>query len=250
MSLGTTITIEGDELREVFARLSPHLPPYLRKIGPRPYNGLSFEFAPFTGRENKPTTPQSFYDDPKLRFASQSDDPTEHLVRTAARTIMGDLIEAARGEWRDAAHVADLKAVVGNAPDRWRTYERELKALEAAYSYLRTPEAAKEWPSALSRLVDAQDRTSEAAVAFDERAEEIARVHDQHLYADLGHAAALARAGCPDAGDWHIVSADQYSNTWFSDWNTSVPLQERTRRLVAQQDAHVAKVGRLSGFPG
>jgi hypothetical protein len=247
MPLGHTVTVTSGEMHEIFKRLAPYLPPYLRKVEPRPSGyGLRVEFAPFTGRENEPTKPRAFYDDPKLTYVRESDDPAEHQLRRKASLIIDEVYNTARAEWKDAAYVADLKQVVKDAPDRWKTYERELKALESAYTYLRTPEASQEWPSALSRLVDAQDRTRTAAVAFDERAEEIAAVHEKHLYADLGHAAALANAGYPEAKDWHIVSHDQYGSGYFSDWSTSVPLQERVRRLVAEQDAHVSKVGRLS----
>ncbi|WP_449350245.1 glycoside hydrolase family 3 C-terminal domain-containing protein [Streptomyces shaanxiensis] len=157
---------------------------------------------------------------------------------------MGPEADAA---WRDAAYVADLKDTVRDAPDRWRAYEREAKALESAYAYLRTPEAAKEWPATLSRLIDAQDRTRTAAAAFDERAEEIARVHEKHLYADLGHAAALTQAGYLEATGWPIAPADDYGSSYYSAFNTHVPLTELVRRLIEQQDNHITKVGQLMG---
>ncbi|MDQ0904650.1 hypothetical protein QFZ22_000635 [Streptomyces canus] len=247
MPLGHTVTITASEMDEIIARLQPHFPPYLRKIEPGPYGGLRFGFAPFTGREAEPSRPQSFWDDPQLTFVRQSENPVEHRLRRCAGQILDDLYEEAREQWKDAAYVADLKQVVGDAPDRWRAYERETKALESAYAYLRTPDAAREWPAALSRMVDAQDRTRTAAAAFDERAWEIARVHDKHLYADLGHDAALAQAGYPEAKDWHIASADEYGSTYYSSFNTHVPLTERTRRLIEQQNNHITKVGRLSG---
>ncbi|MFF7954040.1 hypothetical protein [Streptomyces griseorubiginosus] len=247
MSLGRTITVPADEVREVFTRLQPHLPPYLRKIEPTPYNGLRFELAPFTGREERPAMPRAFYDDPTLRFVAEEDNPREFRIREMAERVLSDLLEQAGNEWRDAAYVADLKDTVRDAPDRWRAYEREAKALESAYTYLRTPEAAKEWPAALSRLVDAQDRTRTAAAAFDERAEAIARVHEKHLYADLAHVAALTQAGHPDAAHWPIVSADDYGSSYFSSFSTHVPLTEQVRRLIEQQDNHITKVGHLMG---
>ncbi|WP_331724785.1 hypothetical protein [Streptomyces canus] len=247
MSRGRTITVPADEVSEAFARLQPHLPPYLRKIEPTAYNRLRFELVPFTGREECPTRPRSFYDDPALRFVAEEDDPREFRIREMADRVMSDLLEQAGDEWRDAAYVADLKQVVADAPDRWKTYEREAKALESAYSYLRTPDAARVWPAALSRLVDAQDRTRAAAVAFDERALDIAVVHRKHLYADLGHDAAFARDGYPEAKDWHIASAEDYGSGFFSQYDTGVPLTERVRRLIEQQDNHITKVGRLSG---
>ncbi|MEU3341836.1 hypothetical protein [Streptomyces sp. NPDC006668] len=246
-TLGHTVTVPADEVREAFARLAPHLPPYLLKVEPNPSGwGLRFQLASFTGRETCPTMPPSYYDDPALRFIGK-DDPREFRIREMADHVMSELLKQACDQWRDAAYVADLKQAVADAPDRWKTYEREAKALESAYAYLRTPEAAREWPAVISRLVDAQDRTRAAAAAFDERAAEIARVHEKHLYADLGQAAALATADFPEAADWHIAAADDYASTYFSSWNTGVPLTELVRRLIEQQDTHIAKVGRLAG---
>lgn len=236
-----TITIKGDEHRQIFERLAPHLPPYLRKIEPHPCGwGLRFEFAPFTGREQAPAVSRSRYDDPQLKYVPESENPAEHRLREAADHILGELYDEARREWKDAAYVADLRQAVKDAPDRWKTYEREAKALEPAYAYLRTPQAAPEWPAAISRLVDAQDRARAAASAFDERAVEIAQVHERHLYADLSHAQALTNAGHPGATDWHVGSSYEGYLTGF--------LSEDLERRIKEQDAHVAKVARLSGM--
>ncbi|MGW0294774.1 hypothetical protein [Streptomyces tuirus] len=236
-----TITITAAEQAQLFERLAPHLPTYLRKVEPHPCGwGLRFEFAPFTGREKAPTVPSSRYDDPRLKYVPESENPAEHRLREAADLILGELYDEARREWKDAAYVADLRQAVKDAPDRWKAYEREAKALESAYAYLRTPQAGAEWPSAISRLVDAQDRARAAASAFDERAVEIAQVHERHLYADLSHAQALTNAGHPDATDWHVGSSYEGYLTGF--------LSEDLERRIKEQDAHVAKVARLSGM--
>ena len=245
MPLGDSFTISPEELKEIFARLEPYLPKYLKKIDARSY-GLRFEFEPFTGREEEPSKP-STHNDPQLSYVRESENAAESLLREKAGEVLFNLYDAAREEWKDAVYVADLKAAVKDAPALWKTYQHELKALGAAFDYLRAPEAAREWPSAISRLVDAQDRTRAAAVAFDKRAEEIAEVHGKHLYADLGRDAALKAAGYPEAKDWRIAEADHYGRNHYSRWDTNLPLAEQTRRLVEQQDAHVAKVGRLSG---
>ncbi|MFI0141904.1 hypothetical protein [Streptomyces luteogriseus] len=240
MSIGT-VTITPDEQRQIFERLAPHLPTYLRKVEPNPYGwGLRYEFTPFTGRETAPTVPSARYDDPRLKYVPESQDPAEHRLREVADHILGELYDQAYREWKDAAYVADLRQVVGDAPARWKAYERESKALESAYAYLRTAQAGAEWPSAISRLVDAQDRTRAAASAFDERALEIARVHERHLYSDLTHAQALTKAGHPDAADWHVGSSYEGSLSDF--------LREDLDRRIKKQDAHVAKVARLSGM--
>lgn len=236
-----TITITGDEHRQIFERLAPHLQPYLRKIEPDPCGwGLRFEFAPFTGREQAPAVPRSRYDDPRLNYVPSSQDPTEHRLREAADHILGELYDQAHREWKDAAYVADLRMLVKDAPDRWKTYEREAKALESAYAYLRTAQAAAEWPAALSRLVDAQERALAVAEAFDERAEDIAHVHSKHLYADLGHDQALAAAGYPEGAQWHVGNT---FDGYFSD-----TLESRVRALIEEQQSHLRAVARLSGM--
>jgi|GEM_PF-5631186 len=245
MPHGHSLQTSPEDMQEILARLRPYLPTYLKGVDTQGH-WLRFEFAPFTGREEEPSCPAT-YEDPKLSYVGEEDDAAEHLVREKARVVLYDLYDKARAKWADAAYVADLKTVVKDADARWKTYQHESKALDAAYDYLRSPEAAAEWPSALSRLVDAQERTRAAAVAFDTRAAEIAEVHERHLYADLGHDAALAAAGYPQAKDWHIVGADDYSKGYFSEWDSGVPLEEQARRRTEQQDAHIAKVGQLSG---
>ncbi|MEU6687721.1 hypothetical protein [Streptomyces sp. NPDC046832] len=242
MSIGT-VTITPDEHRQIFERLAPHLPPYLRKVEPHPCGwGLRFEFAPFTGREKTPTVPRSRYDDPRLKYIPESENRVEHRLREAADHILGELYDQAYREWKDAAYVADLRELVKDAPDRWKTYEREAKALESAYAYLRTAQAAAEWLAAISRLVDAQERTVAAAEAFDQRAVDIAHVHSKHLYADLSPGQALMAAGYPEGAQWHVGNV---FDGYFSD-----ALHSKVRRLVGEQDAHVAKVARLSGTGG
>lgn len=247
MPLGHSFQITGPELEEIFNRLQPYLPKQLKKVEPHPRGvGLHFDFAPFTGREPQPSRP-AVHSDPKLAFVREDDDQAEHLLREKARFVLDDVYDQARAEWRNAAYVAALKTAIGDAPGRWKTYQQELKALEAAYAYLRSSEAAAEWPAALSRLIDAQDRAQSAAAAFDERAGRIAYVHDEHLYAELSHREAMAAVGHPEADEWHIAAADQYGHSHYTTWDNHPPLAEVVRRLIEQQDAHVAKIGRLSG---
>ncbi|MGW4551732.1 hypothetical protein ACWEN4_36130 [Streptomyces violaceorubidus] len=238
--LGHTFQITSEEMREIHARLTPHFPPYLRAIEPNPYGrGLRFVFAPFTGREPEPCTPRSFYNDPQLSF-SESNSETEYLLREKAGVVMSNLYEAAREEWQVAAYVADLRDVVKDAPYRWTQYVLASQELEKAFAYLRTPAAATEWPAAISRLIDAQDLARAAAAAFDERAADIAHVHDRHLYADLTHGEALAKAGHPEAKDWHI--GDGFGGHFTGG------LVEKVDRQIKEQEAHLSRVSRLVGL--
>ncbi|WP_404974913.1 hypothetical protein [[Kitasatospora] papulosa] len=239
-------TITPDEMTEILDRLKPHLPPYLTKIERSEFGHLVFEFEPFTGREAEPVRPSTHHDD-RLHYVPEADDEAEHLLREKASRLLDRLFERAQDEWRDAAYVADLRHIVQDAPARWAAYRREAEALDTAYAYLRRPEAAAEWQSAVSRLVDAQSRAGTAAAAFDERGQQIADAHDRHVYADLGRQAALTAAGYPEAAEWHIADASSYGRRQYSDWDTHPPLAEQIRRQVEEQDTHLAKVRRLSG---
>ncbi|MGW0493483.1 hypothetical protein [Streptomyces olivaceus] len=234
-------TISADENRVIFERLTPYLPSYLRKVENHPCGyGLRFEFAPFTGREEEPSVPGAFYDDPQLAYVRESENADEHRLRRAARTIISNLYDDARKAWRDAAYVAALRKVVLDAPERWQKYERETAALESAYAHLRTPEAAQEWPAAVSRLVDAQDRTRTAADEFDRRAAGIADIHQKFLYSDLNHDQALSEAGYPGGKDWHVGDG---CGGYFRDG-----LVEQVDRRIKEQNDHLTRVGRLAGL--
>ncbi|MFB9594055.1 hypothetical protein [Streptomyces racemochromogenes] len=239
--------ITPDELTEILARLQPYMPEHLAKVEPHSY-GLRYEFRPFTGREAEPLMP-STHEDPKLRYVAESQDPVEHELRLKAGAILADVYQSARDTWKDAAYVAALKKVIQDGPVLWEAYQTAESQLSAAYEYLRTPQASAEWPSAVSRLVDAQDRTKAAAVAFDERAQDIAQVHRDHVYAPLGREDALKAAGYPEASGWHIADPEDYHRSHYSNWGVQ-PLGEQVRRLIERQDGHVAKVGRLSGTSG
>ncbi|MBZ6142462.1 hypothetical protein [Streptomyces olivaceus] len=234
-------TISADEIRVIFERLTPYLPSYLRKVENHPCGyRLRFEFAPFTGCEEEPSVPGAVFEDPQLAYVWESENADEHRLRRAARTIISDLYEDARKAWRDAAHVAALRKVVLDAPELWQTYEQEAAALESAYAHLRTPEAAREWPAAVSRLVDAQDRTRTAAEEFQCRAVDIADVHDKFVHSDLSHARALSEAGYPGGKDWYVGFS---FGGYFRDG-----LVEQVDRRIKEQNDHVTRVGRLAGL--
>ncbi|MGW6488148.1 hypothetical protein [Streptomyces sp. NPDC055056] len=241
LDLGDTVTVTDDEMGMILARIEPYLPTHLLAMDPAPYVGLRYSFAPFTGREEGPNRPEASYDDPALAYVRDDIDPVEHRLRRAARSILDDVFQRARELWKNAAYVAHLRDAVQDAPARWQAYERELKAVDAADAYLRTPEAGREWPAAVCRLIDAHQRLTAAATAFEERAREIARVHETFLYADLGHDDALAAAGHPAGRDWVIGSA--YEGHYDATLTTWV------RRHIQHQQDHVAQVSRLSGTP-
>ncbi|MFJ8763058.1 hypothetical protein [Streptomyces cyaneofuscatus] len=236
------VTITPDELKEIADRLAPYLPPNLTRAEPStsPWGGMDYTFDPFTGREAKPVEPPT-HKDPRLTYVTWEQDEQEHSLRRKAGTLLSDMYAEALVLWRDAAYVADLKDVVQDAPARWAEYERAFQALEAAAAYLRTPQAATEWPAAIARLVDAQLAATAAATAFDQRGRGIAQAHRTHVHADLGHHGALAAAGYPEARHWHITDLDGYGG-----WGDS-SLAAQVRRLIEEQDDHLAKVGRLTG---
>ncbi|GAA3163593.1 hypothetical protein [Streptomyces ramulosus] len=240
----TDFQATSTEMKEILGRLAPYLPENLKTIDTTPQ--LSFTFAPFTGREQRPAMP-STHDDPKLSYVSEPDDPGEHRIREAARRILFEMYHQAREAWDDAAYIASLKKAAASAGALWTNYEQALEDLSLRYEYLRDPNAAAEWRSALSRLIDAQDSAMVTAVAFDECAEKIANARRRHPYTAMERDAALVAAGYPDAKDWHIAYTGEYGERRFVDLAARPPLEERVRRLVDEQDAHVLKISRLTG---
>ncbi|MFJ7063238.1 hypothetical protein ACIQVA_37210 [Streptomyces microflavus] len=234
-------TITPAEMTDISNRLAPYLPPHLTRAERAASGwGMEYTFRPFTGREAEPIEP-STHQDPHLTYVPEDQDEREHSLRRKAGALLSDMYARALALWRDAAYVADLKDVVQDAPARWAEYEQASQALEAAAAYLRTPQAGAEWPSAIARLVDAQLAATTTATAFDQRARDIAQAHRTHVYADLGHHAALTAAGYPEARHWHITDLDGYGG-----WGDS-SLAAQVHRLIEEQDDHLAKVGRLTG---
>lgn len=247
--------LTSDQVNEIFnVRLRPHLPAYLTKVEPKTYH-VRYTFTPFTGQEPKPMTPERYWEkDPNLAFRHMDEQAgrpigteAEYELREAARFLLDDVYRAARIEWRNARHVADLKTTVKNTGDLFKAHNQAKRAVEAGFSYLRDTEAAKEWPAAVSRLVDAQDTYMKAAIAFDERALEIAEVHDKHFHEEmLGYTEALVTAGYPEAKDWPIQSTYDYGRNYAGEYDRST-LAGQAQALITEQEAHVAKVGRLTG---
>jgi hypothetical protein len=247
--------LTGQQVEEIFnVRLRPHLPSYLTKVEPHTYH-ISYTFKQFTGREAEPETPASYWEDPKLAYRHTDEqagrpvaEEAEYELREAARFLLDDVYRAARIEWKNARHVADLKATVKNTGDLFKAHNQARRAVEAAFAYLREPQAAKEWPAAVSRLIDAQDTYLAAAIRFDERAQEIAEVHDRHTHEEmLVYSEALAAAGFPEAKDWPIASTYDYGTNYHGEYGSETTAG-KAQALIKEQEAHVAKVARLSGM--
>lgn len=246
--------LTGQQVTEIFnVRLRPHLPTYLTKVEPHTYR-IRCTFTPFTGQEPEPVTPDRYWEDPTLAYRHMDEnagrpvaDEAEYRLREAARYLLQDVYRQARIQWKNARHVADLRAVVTNTGDLWKAHNQAKRAVEAAFAYLRDPDAAKEWHAAVSRLVDAQDTYMAAALAFDNRAREIAEVHERHFHEEmLGYGEALAAAGFPEAKDWPIASVGDYGTDYRGEYERCTAAGQ-AQALIKEQEAHVAKVGRLAG---
>ncbi|MFE4539700.1 hypothetical protein ACFRKB_32320 [Streptomyces scopuliridis] len=257
MGINTDYKLTGDQIDDIVNnRLRPYLPTNLAKVDPQTYH-LRYTFNPaFTGQESEPQEPsyKSICDDPKLsheHWDKQADRPVadeaEYDLREAARFILSDVYRSARDEWRNARYIADIKAATNLAGGLWKQHNQAKSAVEAAFSYLRDPEAAKEWPAAVSRLIDTQDTYLKAAIAFDERAHDIATVHDKNMYEEsLGYREVYAAAGVPDAWDWPVVEAGAYGSNYLGKYDENTAAGKAQAR-IAEQEAHVAKVGQLLG---
>ncbi|MFC8009130.1 hypothetical protein [Streptomyces cinereoruber] len=252
-----TVQFTADQLTDILNRLRPYLPTQLTTVKPGAYN-LHFSFAPFTGLEPKPEEPacQTICDDPKLSHKHWDKeagrpvaDEAEYELRELARTILNDSYREARIQWKNARHVAQLKKTVKDAGALWKAHQQAKSAVEAAFAYLRDPQAATEWPSAVSRLIDTHATYLAAALAFDDRAQEIAEVHSENFHEEmLGYDEALTAAGYPEAKDWQIASNDDYGTDYRGEYGRYTTAGQ-AQRLIKEQEAHIAKVGQLTGQP-
>jgi len=243
-------TFTSEQLTDILNWLRPYLPAQLTTVTPRTYN-LRYTFAPFTGLEPEPEQPNAAWHDPKLARMFQDEkadrpvaDDAEYELRSIARSILHDVYREARIAWKNARHVAQLREVVGDTGDLWKAHQQAKSAVDAAFTYLRDPQAATEWTSAVSRLIDAQDTYRAAARAFDTQAQQIARVHRDNFHEEmLGYDEALAAAGFPEGKAWDICPVEEYG--YANDYTVA----GQAKQLIAEQNEHVAKVGRLTGQP-
>jgi hypothetical protein len=245
MDFGIT-RVTSDELTEVLDRLKPYLPQQLRTVGSRD-GRLYCEFHAFNGVTTEPYPPSAAQSDPRLSFLPEGGDPVEKTLRHTAHTILIDIYERARREWQDVRYVELLREKAGDADALWQTYLDKATALKEAYDFLRDPAASAAWPSALSRLLDAQNSAVAAATAFEAQAEQIARIHRAFLVTDLSEREALMAAGFPNATDWPVADHYVYERVARDFGQSDLPLVEQVRRLVAEQKDHVREIRELSG---
>lgn len=260
MSLGMSFSLTTDELKEIFnVRLAPYLPAHLEKVEPRPSGwGNAYTFKPYTGAETEPEEPYDRWkDDPKLAWRHEDErdgrpvaSEAEYELREKARYFLDQVYSQARTEWRNGRHLTSLKKTLadGKAATAWKRWGQAKTATDAAYAYLRDPDAAKEWQTAVSRLVDTHTELKAAAEAFDEKAQEIAQIHWDNIHEEgYGYDEALRLAGHPEATEWTICGHDDYTPDYRGEWNDWARcLQAQAARQIAEQEAHVAKVGHLT----
>jgi hypothetical protein len=243
----------AEQLTEILNRLRPYLPRQLTTVTPS-YGSLRYTFTPFTGLEAKPEEPARYWEDPVLAYKHSDEQAgrpvatgAEYELREIARFILDEAYDRARVEWKNARHVAELKTAAKGTGDLWKAHQQAKRAVEAAFAYLRDPAAAKEWPAAVSRLVDTHDTYLTAAIAFDDRAQQIAEVHDRNHHEEmLGNDEALTAAGFPEAKDWPIASTYDYGNNYRGEYSKYTAAGQ-AQSLIKEQEAHVAKVGALTG---
>lgn len=261
MSLGMSFSLTADELKEIFnVRLAPYRPAHLEKADPRSSGwGIDYTFKPYTGAEARPEEPYNRWkNDPKLAWRHEDErdgrpvaDEAEYALREKARYFLDQVYSEALTAWRNDRHLAALKTALadGEAAAAWKRWGQAKTATTAAYAYLRDPDAAKEWATAVSRLIDTHAEMKAAAVAFDEKARDIAQINEDNIHEEgYGYDEALRRAGHPEATEWDICDSDNYTPDYRGEWRDwDRCLQAQAARLIAEQEAHVEKVGRLTG---
>ncbi|MFE4177153.1 hypothetical protein ACFRR7_34820 [Streptomyces sp. NPDC056909] len=213
---------DGEKLAQQSAKYHH---PHFRGLSKDTFDRVAFDFMPFTGAEQEPTPPGTFWRDA--------------FLSAAARDFLSAEYRLAHDLWRDAKYVRELKAAAAGADALWRRYVTARQEMDTAFTALETT-ADTHWRSAVSTLVTAQDTARAAADRWDEAAGKIAAVHDTFLYSDLSHDAAYLRAGVDPAG-WVVGSAYDYRDY------CGTPLVRQVSEATEAQREHLRKVAALTG---
>ncbi|MFD6113849.1 hypothetical protein ACFWG0_27600 [Streptomyces yangpuensis] len=212
-----------------------HHPLFVRSE-PRVF-GAALYFQGFTGREERPEMPMAAWEDKAVTWEQRRELSLQY--------------DAARVMWSQARLRLQAGPVLRRAAplwEAWTTAQAELHQVFAAF--WTTPDGM--WRAQLLKLTDAEQAAQSAARAWDQVAEELAKLAAEQLRAageeyDLPLTEVAKELGL-DAADWVIDSPDQYETGPYS-WRTETPVVRHATGEITQQRERLTEVARLAGDP-
>ncbi|MFE7330417.1 hypothetical protein ACFU8W_36805 [Streptomyces sp. NPDC057565] len=206
--------------------------PLFQRSEPGRYEGcVTYYFAAFTGSEPEPQMPLAAY---KVLGREQ-------IVE------LGRQYEAARILWSKARLRRQAAPVLAKAAPVWDAWTAAKARLEHVYSaFWETGDGR--WRAQLLCLTDAENAAEAAAGAWEEIAQQLARLADDQVavagYDDELRLTTVAAELGLDASDWHIDHIDAYTDR---SWGRPGPLLERLAAQINAQRERLVEVARLAG---
>jgi hypothetical protein len=209
--------------------------PHFVKIEPGASEGqLRYHFRRFTGYERKPEMPEAAVKDRALSWDQYC--------------ALAQQYEAAQVVWSKARLRRVAGPLLRKAAPLWETWTAARKELRETFHQFRQTEDCR-WRAHLLRLTDAERAARAAAQAWDELAEQLARVAaDQVDVAGWDEALDLdevAREIGLDPSGWLIAHIDDYAPPAWGHRET--PLVESLNREITTQRDRLSEVEHLAG---
>jgi hypothetical protein len=204
-----------------------HHPHYLRTDREGVFR--KFVFRPFTGEEPEPTSGDQIY---ATHHAALGADLAQELT---------DEYRVAHQQWQIARFKTALRPLAKKAPPLWNAYVTAKAAMEVTFAaFDTTPDTM--WKSQILKLSRAHDAALEAAVRWDDHAERMAALADEHL-SGLSVTSALIQEAAAEAGvdstSWEIeYSAEVYRSS-------TAGVHDGVRRLIDRHKKELKAGGML-----
>ncbi|MFE2090731.1 hypothetical protein [Streptomyces sp. NPDC059460] len=204
--------------------------PLFQRSEPGRY-GVSYYFAAFAGSEPEPQMPPAAY---KVL-------DREQIVE------LGRQYEAARILWSKARLRRQAAPVLAKAAPVWDAWTAAKARLESVYSaFWETGDGW--WRAQLLKLTDAENAAEAAAGAWEEIAQQLARLADDQVavagYDDELRLTTVATELGLDVSDWHIDHIDAYTDR---SWGRPGPLLDVLAAQINAQRERLIEVARLAG---
>lgn len=217
--------------------LAPYHHPHFLRAEPGRWTGQPiWYFKAFTGHENKPQRPADLFANKSLSL----DD----------KTTIADEYKAALMAWSRARLELHAVPLLREAAPLWEAWVAAQGALAGAFQAFRsTPD--NRWMSQLLCLADAERAALAAATRWDEAAERLAVIEDDHLrevvYDFEYGLAEAAQAADLDISAWHIDALGAYRHRGYGYRTDVTPLVGVLRDQVGEQRARLREVAGRAG---
>ncbi|MFH8558918.1 hypothetical protein ACH4FE_35750 [Streptomyces celluloflavus] len=218
------------------ADLSRYHHPHFQRAEPGRHEGwVSYFFTAFTGREAEPVTPLAAYKDQTLTWDQVGE--------------LSQQYDAARIMWSHARLRLQAAPVLRKAASLWQAQATARDEMRSVFRGFWTAEDGR-WRARLLRLTDAERTAKAAAAAWDEVAEQLAKLTAEQVRAagwdDELPLGTVAQELGLDMPGWWIGQVNDYAPRAYYD-RRDTPLVAELVREIGQQRERLREVAQLAG---